>query len=278
MRSIFLLLNLISIINLFAQEKYMVDTLSINENTKLIGRHPPYYKPKSYNLNFIIENPKEIKEAIKAFKIKEKTANNDRSNVFWISIIQDNHELILWQVNPEAKSFYLGDLSYSIDIDIIKALHEKFPFEYRDEEKVFKTKEEFTAYFEEQKKNKNFLFNYGPEFLYEGSFEVVFPTNDKSGENFEKKVENFEKTMGKISNYLKPRIEKIDSISKNRISYNFDTKDWNDPTKITISVEGSRKLFDNLILKNPIKQNWKYTIESGSFYYKVTNANKSYTQ
>lgn len=268
MRNIILFLCLLSSINFFSQEKFIIDTSTINENTKLIGRCHEISNKKPYNnLGFMIEDPSEIKKFVKMFAVSEK-APTAFEILFEITIVQDFKEVSAWIVNLNHNSVSIDGELYKFDVRKILGLNQKYPFQYRTEVKEFKTKEEYFLYLSEQKKDKDFLFDYAPEFQYEGSFEVVFPTKKKT-------FENFDKLFNKISNYLKPRINKIDSINEHRISHDLTTEDWEHPTETIFKVEASKKVFDDLILDIPKKQNWKYTVKWGRFFYRVTNANKS---
>ena len=205
MKNTILFLCLLSSINLLSQEKFIIDTLTINENTKLIGRCHEISNKKPYNkLGFIIEDPNEIKKYVKIFAVLEE-APPALEILFEITIVQDFEEVSAWLVNLNHNSVSADGELYKFNVKKILGLNTKYPFQYRAEVKEFKTKEEYTTYLAKQKTDKNFLFDYAPEFEYEGEFEVVFPTKKKT-------FENFDKLFYQISNYLKPRINMIDSI------------------------------------------------------------------
>jgi len=244
--------------NIFSQ-KNMLDTLKIDSTTKIIGRYPQYDKTKTYEkYNFIIEDSVEISNFIKNIKLRDEVANSSERPSFRITIVKDFKEEGTWTINPTQKSVMTHDgHTYKFDIDQVTELNKKFPFRYNHEKVIFKNPEEYQTYLIEQKKNPNFLFDYKPQFKYEGSFEIEF-----------KKSKKFSSPKA-ISEFLYNYIDKIVDRSEYRVSYILDRKNIkNNGKSYRMTITGPKKIYQNLKIKKLKNENWKSTIEDGWFFYR----------
>ena len=246
------------IINSAFSQKQLFDTLKVDASTKIIGRYPQYDKSKAYEkYNFIIEDSVKILEFIKTLKLGNEVENMIEEPNFELSVIKNNSEIGSWTINPINKSALTHDgQTYKFDLNQIAQLNKIFPFSYYFEIKVFNTKNEYETYLEKQKKDKSFLFDYGPQFEYEGSFEIEFPKNSKF---LHPKA---------ISEYLVPYIEKIVKKDEYSLGYVLNEKNKKNRDQYTMTVQGSKKIFEQLQLDNLKKENWKQTVEDGYFFYK----------
>lgn len=241
-----------------AQEKYILDTSKVDGTTKLIGRYPQYDKQKTYKeFNFIITDPATIKAVIMKMPLGKEGENVIEDPEFRINIVQNFDEIKTWTVNPNLKSVMSNGHTYAFDVSILKELAKRYPFDYKFDKVPFKRKSAYEQYLEKQKANSSFLFDYAPEFKYEGSFEIQFPRNSKFS------------SPKAISEYLTPFVEKIALKNEYRITYILNDKNRNDQTQFTMTITGSKKLFDELQLDNLSKENWKETEEEGWFFYRT---------
>lgn len=258
MKKYSLIATLVFTLNLSAQDNLMFDTSRIDATTKLIGRYPQYDKQKTYKyLNFIVEDPATIKKVITMLVLGKEGENTIEDPEFRIALVQNFDEVKSWTVNPTLNSAMYSGHTYAFDINKVKELAKKYPFDYRFDKIPFKSKEEYEAYLSKQKENKAFLFDYAPQFKYEGSFEVQFPRNQKFS------------SPKAISDYLTPLIEKIVSKDDYRVSYVLNEKNMKDQSQFTMTITGSKKLYDNLQLDNLKKEEWKPTVEEGWFFYRT---------
>jgi hypothetical protein len=115
---------------------------------------------------------------------------------------------------------------------------------------------EYDQFLKVQKNNPKFLYDYSPDFEYEGSFEIEFPKS--------KKFPHPEA----ISNYLEPLVEKIAGKDNYSVTYELNTKNENNPDQFTMTIEGSKKLFNNLKLPGFKNENWQPTVAEAYFFYK----------
>jgi hypothetical protein len=258
MKRSFLILTLVISLNLCAQDNLMFDTSKIDVTTKLIGRYPQYDKQKTYKyLNFIIDDPTTIKQVIMTLTLGKEGKNTIQDPEFRITLVQNFDEVKSWIVNPNLNSAMYGGHTYAFDISKIKELATKYPFDYKFDKMPFNSKDDYEKYLSKQKENTAFLFDYAPQFKYEGSFEVQFLRNKKFSSP---KV---------ISDYLTPLIEKIVSKDDYRVSYILNEKNMKDQTQFTMTITGSKKLYETLQLKNLKKEEWKPTNEEGWFFYRI---------
>ena len=258
MNKILYFLILIISNNVFSQ-KNLFENLTIDKNTKIIGRYPQYDKTKTYEkYNFILEDSLEISNFINSIKLGEEVPNSIEEPCFRIEIIKDNKEIGGWTVNPRAKSVMTHDgHTYKFDIKQITELNKQFPFEYYYKEIVFKSSQEYESYLTVEKNNPNFLFDYEPQFKYEGSFEIEFTKSDK-----------FDSPKA-ISDFLYPLIDKIVDRSEYRISYALNEKNKKNMNKsYTMTITGPKKIFEELKIKKFKKENWQSTVEDAWFFYK----------
>ncbi len=244
--------------NVFSQ-KNMLDTLTIDSTTKIIGRYPQYDKTRTYEeYNFIIEDSLEISNLIKNLKLGDEVPNLSERPSFRITIVKNFKEEGTWTVNPMHRSVMTHDgHTYKFDIEQITKLNEKFPFRYNHKKIVFESPEEYQAYLIEQKNNPDFLFDYKPQFKYEGSFEIEF----KKSRKFSSPKE--------ISNFLYPFIDKIVDRSEYSVSYILNKKNMkNNGKSYTMTITGPKKIYENLKIERLKNENWQSTVEDGWFFYR----------
>ncbi|HWI92591.1 MAG TPA: hypothetical protein VNT20_15045 [Flavisolibacter sp.] len=258
MKQYFFIATLAFSLNLSAQDTLMFDTSKVDATTILIGRYPQYDKQKTYKaFNFIIQDPATIKAVIATLTLGKEGENTIEDPDFRIALAQNFKEVKSWTINPSLKSAMYNGHTYAFDISRLKELAKKYPFDYRFDKIPFKSKNEYESYLSEQKKNTKFLFDYKPQFKYEGSFDVQFPRNQEFS------------SPKAISNYLTPLIEKLVSKDDYRVSYVLNEKNRNDQTQFTMTITGSKKLYDSLQLDNLKKEEWKPTVEEGWFFYRT---------
>ncbi|CAM3498331.1 hypothetical protein FSS13T_10670 [Flavobacterium saliperosum S13] len=254
----FIILMTLLISNQTFSQKTLFDTLTVNSKTKIIGRYPQYDKNKSFEkYNFIIEDSTSIVEFIKTLKLGDEVKNSLEDPCFKLTVVKNYDEIGSWTINPNLKSAMTHDgHTYKFDLNQISKLNETHPFKYSFEIKSFSSKSEYGKYLAQQKNNPNFLFDYSPQFRYEGSFEIEF-----------KKSEKFPHPKG-ISEYLKPYIEKIANEDEYSLGYIVNEKNMKNREQYTMTISGSKKLFTELKLKNLKNENWQPIVEEGYFFYK----------
>lgn len=241
----------------FAQ-KNIFDTLKIDNSTKIIGRFPQFDKNKTYEkYNFIIEDKNQIQDFIKNIKLGAEVPNSMENPNFRLTVIKNFKEIGSWTINPTRKSAMTHDgHTYKFDLSQIAELNKTYPFEYNFKNVKFISVTEFKTFLLEQQKNPKFLFNYSPQFKYEGNFEMEF-----------KKTSEFPHPKA-ISEYLKPFIENIVKNDEYSLGYILDEKNMNNREQYTMTIQGSKELFEKLKVKGVKNKNWQTTEEDGTFFYK----------
>jgi hypothetical protein len=239
-------------------QKNIFDTLKVDAKTKIIGRYPQYDKSKTYEkYNFIIEDSIKIVEFISNLKLGKEVENSSEDPSFKLTIVKNYNEIGSWTINPTLKSAMTHDgHTYEFNLKQIANLNKLYPFSYYHEIKVFNSKSEYERYLTEQKNNAKFLFDYSPQFRYEGSFEIEFPKNSKFAH------------PKAISDFLTPYIEKIVNKDDYSLGYVLNSKNMNNREQYTMTIQGSKKLFEKLKLDNLKNENWQPTVEDGYFFYK----------
>lgn len=242
---------------LAAQTKLLFDTSQIDANTKLVGRYPHYDKQQTYRyLNFLVEDSAEIRKIMSGLTLGRKEKNTTGTKEFRIALIKNFKEVNVWIVSPVLNSALYNGETYSFEVDKLKKIAKEYPFNYGFEKIEFRREEEYIKYSRQQQEKKDFLFSYAPEFRFEGSFRVEFPRD-----------EHFS-SVKVIYDYLQPKIEKIVSKDQYRAIYVLDQKNLKNQNQFTMTIYGSKKLYDSLEL-NVDKEEWTPTKEEGWFFYRV---------
>ena len=258
MKKVLFTIYILTTFNQIFGQKDLFDSLKINSTTKIIGRYPHYDENKTYKkYNFILEDSATIIKFIDALKLDEEVPNSSEDPNFKLTVINNFDEIGSWTINPNLKSAMTHDgNTYKFDLNQISTKYKEHPFEYYWDKVIFTSKEEYTSYLEKQKDNTNFLFDYAPQFKYEGSFEIEFKKSNKFS------------SPKTISEYLKPLIEKIVSEDDYSLGYILNEKNFNNREQYTMTIKGPKKLFKELILEKQKNENWESTVEDGWFFYK----------
>jgi hypothetical protein len=249
---------MIMLSNLVLGQGNLFDTLKVDRTTKIIGRYPQYDKTKTFKkYNFIIEDSTKIEDFIRNIKLGDEIENSAEEPNFRLTVIKNFGEIGTWTISPNLKSAMTHDgHTYKFDFKQIGRLNKTYPFDYWYDVKTFDNKKEYEEYLTLQKKNVNFVFDYGPEFKYEGSFQIEFPKNSK-----------FPHPKA-VSEFLTPYIEKIEKKEDYSLRYELNEKNMKNHDQYTMTIMGSKKLFDQLKLDNLKNENWKPTVEEAYFFYK----------
>jgi hypothetical protein len=258
MKYCYLILALLIASTVNAQNKLLFDTLKVDHTTKLIGRYPQYDKEKVYkDWNFIVENPESIKTLITSFVLGEEVQNEIEEPGFTLAVVQGGKEVKTWSVNPALNSVNTGGHTYRFNMENLRYLGKQYPFHYRHEKKSFKSKEDYQAYLDKQRSNERFLFAYEPTFQHEGSFELEFPRN-----------QTFSSPQA-ISDYVKPYFARLVKEDDYQFAYFLSEKNLSNQNQFTITISGSKKLYNNLQIENIKQKNWSPSEAQGWFFYRV---------
>lgn len=254
-----LFIFILFIANSVFSQRNVFDTLTIDKSTKIIGRYPHYDKSKKFiKYNFILEDSIDILGFIKTIKLGKEIENSGEDPNFRISVVKNHKEISGCSINPTLESANTHDgHTYKFDLNHISDLNKKYPFEYYYEKVTFKNEEEYQTYLKKQKTNPNFLFDYAPPFKYEGSFEIEF-----------EKTRKFSSPKA-ISEFLYPFLDEIVDKKEYRVTYIFNERNKkNNGKSFTMTITGSKKIHENLKIKNLKNEIWKPTIESGWFFFR----------
>lgn len=234
------------------------DISLVNDSTKIIVEGD-FRDESGLDFNFIIEKPDEIREFISALQYGSPVGNIYSEESIEIHLIQDYRDITSLRVNPKYKRIFANDgHSYQFDLNQLIAWRKKYhPMKLTAKGANFRTKKEFELFLNTQKQNPDFLYSSIPLFKYEGSFEIEFP-KDKMFYNPQA-----------VMDYLEPIIKKTEpDKEKFTMSYVLDGKNLSDKNQYTITISGSKQLFESLKVDNYENSNWTLTVENAAFYYK----------
>lgn len=237
-----------------ARQAESYDTSLINSRSKLIG----WTRVENFrdNVSFILDQPEPIKQLIPTLTAGKEVNRKISAQTYFITLIQDNKEVKVWRVNIEGNRVMINDQSYWFDASVIRKLARENPFRFKIERKVFKTGPEAQDYLRKQSLNRDFLFAKIPSVIFEGRFDVPVP---RDGEFTH---------PDSAASYLRSRIESVTP----RGTYDFydfqRSTTPEDNIRFTITICGSRELFDKVDLGDLKKENWKPLREGSLFYYR----------
>jgi hypothetical protein len=246
-------------LNKKSSEIALLDTLKISSKTQIIGNCGNNSNP--YNLySFLLKDSTSIVQFAKSLVAGKKVMNMINGPEFNIEIVNDYLLTTHIAINPSLNTIRLKGNTYEFDFGQIKELHKEHPLISYEKKVSFSHKKEADNYVTEIKKDTNLLYYSAPEFNYEGSFSM---TAEKS------RLFNSPKA---VMDYLRIEIEKIVSKGEYMMFYSFNVKQIDkviQSDSYTITISGSKKLFDNLIVNKVKKDNWKSSgKEVGLFYMK----------
>ncbi|MES2836344.1 MAG: hypothetical protein V4667_02385 [Bacteroidota bacterium] len=245
-------------IKVYAQENLIVDKSIIDSNTKLICRNFPPDDDTYKNFNFIVENPVQIKRIISKLTLGENLTGNVLENPsIRISIIQNYKEIKFFYVNPTFETILINNKIYNFKIKKLKKISRNHHFNYKIEKIIFKNKEHYNEYLTTQKNDPTFLFDYSPQFKFEGSFNLQF-----------KKSKTFNRVED-ISRYILSVIEKHATRNEFDVTYTLIGINKTDPNQFTFEIKCSKELYEKLEFENLKKEEWKTITEQGVFFYKL---------
>jgi len=249
-----LFILLYSCLNL-AQSKPFLDKIVIDGSTKIIGMYPQYDKSAKYKkFNFYIDDQNIIKSLVNKLVYTKEVENMIERNAFVIWILNGNNIIKDWEINPAYSSIRIDGVSYTFDIKLLDELAKKNPLDYDFYEKEFQNNDEYTQYLANLKDDKKFLFAYEPDFEFEGNFEIEFPKNDQF------------QSPKTISGFLNPKLQSIVNEGKYKLTYIADNYNLNNRNQFTMTIEGSKELYDKINLGDLRQINWKYNRASAMFF------------
>ncbi|MDF3027171.1 MAG: hypothetical protein K0S23_1478 [Fluviicola sp.] len=230
----------------------------VDDSTKIVA-YGGFLDENGKDFNFIIEKPDEIKEFISGIEYGEKVYNVFSEESIEIHVVQNYQDITSLTVIPKYKRVFTNNgYSYQFDLNQLNSWRKKYhSLKYTYKGMDFKTREEFEQFLSIQKQNPDFLYSSRPAFRYEGSFEIQFPKNEKF------------KNPQAIMDYLKPIINEVEpDEEKYGMSYILGDKNFNNSDQYTITISGSKRIFNELKVDNYKKSNWVLTVENAIFYYK----------
>lgn len=254
MKQLFLLIFLSTTV--YSKPQQLLDSIRIDKDTKLIGMYPRYDKGKTYkDLNFYVDDLRVLQSLRKELIYGEPGENIMEQYGFSIMVIQGNDYVTQWLVSPKYSTIRVDGVSYKIDMKIIHELAKKFHFEYEVLEEGFDSQEKYNEHLQKLKNESSFIFAYEPDFKNEWTFEIEFPKND-----------TFPHPKA-IDEYLRPKVEKVAAGTDNfSIRYEFDRYNMENRNQYTMTVEGSKEIYNNLKLENLRQKNWKYNRPTATIY------------
>jgi hypothetical protein len=243
---------------IFAQSKSLLDKIVIDGSTKIIGMYPQYDKSATYKtFNFYIDDANVIKSLVNKLVYTDEGKNIIERNDFEIKILQGNNIIQHWAISPAYSTIRIDGVSYKFDIKLLEELSKKYPFDYKFYEKEFSNSNEYNTYLTELKKDENFLFDYEPDFEFEGKFQIEFPKNSQF-------------TSPKaISVFLEPKILAIVNKDQYNLTYIVDEYNRNNRNQFTMTIEGSKDIYEKLQIDNLSQKNWKNNRPAAMFFIKI---------
>lgn len=156
-----------------AQQYILFDTSTINFKSRLIG----YYRSDAYSdkMDFIIDNPDDIKELIINFTAGAEQAPQMPRDLYIVTLLQNNNEVKAWTFDMVRGCALYEGRSYAFDVKMIKKLAKQNPLRVKEVTMSFKTNEAAEQYLKKQQLDRNLLYSKINNVRYEGQFELKIP-------------------------------------------------------------------------------------------------------
>lgn len=158
-----------------AQQYVLFDTSTINYKSRLIG----YYKSDAYSdkMDFIIDNPDDIKELIVSFTAGAEQDPQFPRDLYIVTLLQNNNEVKAWSFDMMRGCALYEGRSYAYDVKKIRQLAKQNPLRIKEVTATFKTNEEAEQYLKKQQLDRNLLYSKISKVRYEGRFDLRIPRN-----------------------------------------------------------------------------------------------------
>lgn len=247
-------------LNQASSKTHILDTLKIDSKTRIYGncfsKDNPYY---SYS--FMLKDSATIAQFAKSLVVGDKVRNTFTTKEFNIWIVNNHLLSSEIAIMPDLGILRMNTNSFKFsDFEKIKELHKKHPLESYEKKISFSNQTELNNYVTEIKKDTNLMYYYIPKSTFEGSFNI---TAKKS------KIFNSPKA---VMDYLSIEIEKIVRKGEYLLLSSVNLQEINkviESDSYTITILGSKKLFDNLAVDEIKKNSWKPSDDAiGTFYMK----------
>ncbi|WP_276481632.1 hypothetical protein [Paraflavitalea pollutisoli] len=156
-----------------AQQYVLFDTSTINYKSKLIG----YYKtdPYSDKMDFIIDNPDDIKELIVSFTAGAEQDPQMPRDYYIVTLSQNNNEVKSWTFDMVRGCTLYEGRSYAYDVKKIRKLAKQNPLRVKEVTATFKTNEEAEQFLKKQQLDRNLLYSKLNKVRHEGQFTLRVP-------------------------------------------------------------------------------------------------------
>lgn len=236
----------ISSINIAQAQQTIIDNVTFDDNTILVGMAADYNSDKSYEkYNFFINDVKSI-NGVKlnlehGYELDNKVTD---ANHFMIYAIKNRKVVDQWLVNPRLYNIFNNGIAYSFDADKLENIAKQFPFEYAIELKTFKTEKEYLKAKKAIELDQKVFLLYEPVFDYEGTFEVSIKKDEKY------------KTPAEAEAYLRELVKP--TTKKNVIiTYALNEKNLMDPSQMTMIIAGPEDVYKKIKIVGHEKSEWK---------------------
>lgn len=235
-----------------AQQFALFDTSTINYKSRLIG----YYKSDAYSdkMDFIIDNPDDIKQLIVSFTAGAEQDPQMPRDFYIVTLLQNNNDVKAWTFDMMRGCTLYEGRSYAFDVKILKKLAKENPLRIKEVSVSFKTNAEAEKYQKKQQLDRNLLYSKIQNVRYEGQFTLRVP---------------------RLTSEPRIRIA-LDSVRKNlarlapadsyNVIYAFNRVAATDKSYYTFTVFSKKETYDQLDVRKWYKGKWA-PIEPTVFLY-----------
>lgn len=228
-----------------SQTSLLHDSIKVDNSTILIATSSD---PNNKVFEFCISKPRDIKKELASLTYGEVQEAPFEKNPIVIKLVSKGLITQTWIVKSKAAVIEIENKKYKFNAAELKRLATIYPIEYSVEKKDFEDKAQLTSTYENLLKDKSFLYIVPPDFdnQWQGKFVLTFTKNDTLNAPLA------------LSTYLQPMFEKIENKDKFSIMYQpFDVGKNDGSTKFSMTVYGTKKLYQQFSDSMAIKKEWQ---------------------
>ncbi|MFT3932697.1 MAG: hypothetical protein QM726_03695 [Chitinophagaceae bacterium] len=248
--------------NAFSQKFEFFKGLTIDSNYIILGQGQGYDKTADSleRFWFILDKPEDIMQFRKDFKLGKKASHVDfgDKNLIDINIIKNKKQVGVEGVfYPFQEKFASnGKGWYELDTSLLAKLHNEHPLKYHTQKFLFDNYAEYNFFVDSIETVPSFLYMDEPKLQYEGKFTVIVDRDPETSNPLFLEID-----LKKEIALLLPE-NKFHVYTVINDKFNTESK-----TKVKITVEGPKTLYDRYSNSKNIKGEWEKNLIDPKVYF-----------
>lgn len=237
-----------------AQDYVLFDTSTINFKSKLIG----YYRTNAFSdkMDFIIDNPDDIKSLIVSFTAGAEQDPQMPRDYYIVTLLQNNYDVKAWTFDMARGCALYEGRSYAFDVSLIKKLAKKNPLRIKEVTKTFNSDAEAEQYLKKQQLDRNLLFAKLNKVRHEGYFEMRVPRS------------TIDVRIRAALDTVRTRLSKLAPPGTYSVAFTQSRNAMMEKNYYTFLVSSKKDTYDNLDIPKWTKGRWEAIESTLTMFYR----------